>query len=839
VSICVETIRAAAKNPELKESEIKALQDELRKRARVLQANNAGLSANEALLKAGQDFAKNAELQALAQKRNRLLSIERRKAIHSILSSSFKGDYANGLKALIVGVQSGKKFGRMSADAEITALSHEYSGKLMADLSRVDGGIDLIVSGEMDDEIAEVLWRLNTDGAELTGLDPRAIGIGKAVHKWQEIARVQANEAGAWIGRTPGWIVTQSHASNKITADREGWMAMMRDRADLGRMMAETDADDIDTLLGSIYDGLASGIHLKSPGGAGEAQAKGLKGMARGLSHDRTIHFKSAADWLAYNKAFGEGTLMEAINFGLMNTARATGLMRVWGPNHTDTYQRVVADLLASMRPSDPTGAAKLKADAKSVFNRYMTEVDGTTNLVGSNPGATLSQGIRGVQGMASLGASTLASVGDLGTITMGARHVGGGALEAVAGSVKALFHGAPSAERLEALADMGAVMESLSGKLVTQRFAVDADASGVIGAMQKRFFRWNLQNRWTDSMRMAAAEFMGLTMARRAGEAFGALPDAMRLSLTQYGIDEALWDVFRKGAMRDVDGRKMLTPSAALSATDDALKPLLTARGQSATPRNLDKMRAEIERKFRLYFTDQNGYMMLMPDAAVRGQVKQGTHRGTVPGEGLRFIMQFKSFPLAYTNRIIGREIMQGFKQGGVSGGLFGVGRVAATSILFGYAAMTLKDLAKGKEPRDPFDAGTIGAAMTHGGGAGIFGDILTSQVTNRGQDAGIALLGPTASDVLGSQGLAGIAARAAEGRDPSAAATRFVTGNTPFLNLFYTRLALEWAVLWNLQEWSNPGSLRRMEREMQERTGQEYLISPSRDRLQLENSP
>jgi hypothetical protein len=838
VSICVEAIRTAAKNPELKESEIKALQAELRKRARVLQANNAGMSANDALLKAGQDFAKNAELQALAQKRNRLLSIERRKSIHAVLSSSFKGDYANGLKALIVGVQSGKKFARMSADAEITALSHEYTGKLMADLSRVDGGIDLIVSGEMDNEIAEVLWRLNTEGAELTGLDPRAIGIGKAVHKWQEIARVQANEAGAWIGRTPGWIVTQSHASNKIAADREGWMAMMRERADLGRMMSETDAENVDDLLASIYENLASGVHLKAPGGAGGAEAKGLKGMARGLSHDRTIHFKSAADWLAYNAEFGEGTLMEAISFGLLNTARATGLMRVWGPNHADTYQRVVNDLLASMKSKDPAAATKLKEDAATVYDRYMTTVDGSTNLVGSNTAASFSQGVRAVQGMASLGASVLASVGDGGTIAMGARHVGGSALDALGKAAGALFHGVPKAEQLEAWADMGVVMESLSGKLVSQRFTLDEGAPGILNAMQKRFFRWNLQNRWTDSMRMAVAEFMGMTMARRAGESFAALPDAMRLSLTQYGIDEAMWDVFRTGAMRDVEGRKMLTPSAALGASDEAITPLVVARGQSVTPRNLDRMRAEIERKFRLYFTDQNGYMMLMPDAAVRGQVTQGTKRGTVAGEGIRFIMQFKSFPLAYTNRILGREVMQGFQQGGWSGGLFGLGRVVATSLLFGYAAMTLKDLAKGRTPRDPSDPGTYGAAMAQGGGIGIFGDILTSQVTNRGQDAGIALLGPTAADVLGSQGIAGIAARAAEGRDPSAAASRFITGNTPFLNLFYTRLVLDYAVLWNLQEWANPGSLRRMERELEDRTGQEFLISP-RDRLQLEDSP
>lgn len=44
-----------------------------------------------------------------------------------------------------------------------------------------------------------------------------------------------------------------------------------------------------------------------------------------------------------------------------------------------------------------------------------------------------------------------------------------------------------------------------------------------------------------------------------------------------------------------------------------------------------------------------------------------------------------------------------------------------------------------------------------------------------------------------------------------------RFVQGNTSFLNLFYTRIALDYLVFYRLQEWMNPRSLSRMESEMQ----------------------
>ena len=120
--------------------------------------------------------------------------------------------------------------------------------------------------------------------------------------------------------------------------------------------------------------------------------------------------------------------------------------------------------------------------------------------------------------------------------------------------------------------------------------------------------------------------------------------------------------------------------------------------------------------------------------------------------------------------------------------------------------------------------------AAIQQGGGAGLYSDLLFSQIVDRRfGDAGLQLFGPTVSDLFGSQGVAGIAARAVEGKDPSAAAVRFVQGNTPFMNLFYVKPVLDYLVFWHAQEAMNPGSLRRMEAEMEKRSGQQFLISPA----------
>ena len=57
---------------------------------------------------------------------------------------------------------------------------------------------------------------------------------------------------------------------------------------------------------------------------------------------------------------------------------------------------------------------------------------------------------------------------------------------------------------------------------------------------------------------------------------------------------------------------------------------------------------------------------------------------------------------------------------------------------------------------------------------------------------------------------------------------ALKLVQDNTPFLNLFYLRRALDYLMFHSLQESMNPGYLRRAEHSLQKRTGQTFFLSP-----------
>ena len=333
---------------------------------------------------------------------------------------------------------------------------------------------------------------------------------------------------------------------------------------------------------------------------------------------------------------------------------------------------------------------------------------------------------------------------------------------------------------------------------------------------MQQGFFKLNGQNWWTDSLRFAAAEMLSHNLAGQAGKTFDQLNPMLAKTLGLYGLDAKGWDIARK-SITEQDGRAFISPDGI---------------GDAAVAKAL-----------RSYFTDQNGYLLLSPDAETRYLTKLGTQKGTAAGELVRFMAQFKSFTVAFTQRMAGRELISHidpnvrgagvWKAAAQSGQAWiGMANVIAMSTLFGYLAMSMKDVVKGKEPRDPTDLKTALAAMQQGGGLGIMGDFLFGQQNRMGGGFIGTLAGPLAGDIE-NIAQAYFSAREAA-LDPEKEAKlgddlwRLTYTNLPGNNLFYIKPILEYLVLWNFQEMMNPGAMQRMEKRAAEQ-GQEYFISPT----------
>lgn len=827
---CLEAITKAA-GRELTEAETKQLSRELDRRARAIRATDTALSLEDAALKAADELGKSVTLAAAIEKRNAAINLKRRSAALGFIRESFAADPALGLRSLLTGTQRSRLGARRSAAAEQEQLRGYYLSGLLADLERT-GHLSILTSGAADRDVARALWRLDDPEPDVGGLMPQAVEIAKVVRKWQEVARVDANKAGAWIGKLPGYVVRQSHDMWEIRrAGFEAWKAEVLPKLDLGRMAV--DIDNIDDYLREVYTGLATGLHLKTSPDAKAGAFKGPANLAKRVSQERVLHFKDADAWHDYNQRFGAGNLREALFNGLSRSADSTGLMRVLGTNPGANFDQLVDEIASGLR-RDPEKLAKFANEVGTpqspgaVRNRLL-QVDGSLRIPVNQMIARASSSFRAIETMAKLGGSVISSVSDIPVYASEMRFQGRGFLSSMAEAIGGLFKGRAKGEQREILSSLGVAFDSMIGD-ITRWGAHDDSFPGRLSRMTQTFFKLNLQQWWTDSLLGSAALSMSHDLGQQLGKAWVDLRPDLRRVLELYRIEAADWRALNSVTARKADdGRSYLTPELALQIRDDVVPGTFKRKNAD---RARDAYREELAAKLRTFYTDRTRTAVLHPDAETLAIMRQGTRSGTVSGEAARFIGQFKSFSISYLQKIIGREVYgrgsdslrQALKNG--HGEMQGLATVILWSTVFGYGAMSVKDLLKGRNPRDPKDHKTWMAALTQGGGLGIYGDFLFGESNRFGGGLWSTALGPAASTV---NDVYDLYQRVKAGDDAGARAFQVALSNTPFVNLFYTRTALDYLLLYRIQEALNPGYVRRLEQRVKRENGQEFWLPPT----------
>jgi len=224
---------------------------------------------------------------------------------------------------------------------------------------------------------------------------------------------------------------------------------------------------------------------------------------------------------------------------------------------------------------------------------------------------------------------------------------------------------------------------------------------------------------------------------------------------------------------------------------------------------------RRDLELSLLRFFADETSYGMIEVDARARRTLTLGQRPGTFAGEAIRFITQFKGFPIAFAQRVGGRALF-GHMHGPKSLSYWGhIGTILAGMTMAGYAAMTFKDIAKGYwPPRDLADPATWAAAFVQGGAAGVYGDFLFARVNRFGGGITETAIGPgigSTFDLIDLILKARDASISAEEEVRLADGLNFALQNTPFINLFYTRPALDYLFINSMREAASPGYLKR----------------------------
>jgi len=851
----------------LAKSSIKAARkDEIINQIKIAQAEQKISSIDEINVdKISQEVSEQIKLQKKINKRNAIENeIKGRKYVEYIFDN-FNDDPAEGLISILVGTNRRVTGARASVatqqQASVNQLIAGFNAKLKNEKS-----FQLFDKADKETQrrIVRTMYELNQKKTAMeeqlgmkppiTETNPDIIRLAEAMEGYSEMIRLKLNDRGANISKLWGYIVRQSHdpylvrdaakvlgknledmddgidpnlkSKKDINYNRnyKAWRDFVMEKLDQERTFAGV--EDIEEFMLFVYNSLVKNQYLKSDGAEftfGSRQTARSKDVAKaaGLSAKRVLHFKTADNWFDYNDKFGVGNLKESFFSGLQTAGRNIGIMDTLGTKPADNFSKIkkaVGNKLNKLGRS----TQDLASDAK--FDKFLKVVDGSIYTVENFAVAKYSAIARAIASMAKLGGATVSAAADIGLYGSEMRYQGrsflGGMAEAVGslGKIKNTQQKKDIAEGLGFIADN--TIYDVAG-----RYQVGDNLSKGFTKAQRFFFKLNLLSWWTNTLKEGSMLGMANYFAKQKNLAFDSLNPQLKSLFNVYNIDSTKWNIIRKTAMEKADDGKEFINIGLLDQISDADVKKITGLD------DLSKRELQIEKdKFKASVSgmllDRSIYAVIEPDARVRATLTQGYLGGTGMGEAIRFFGQFKAFPLSIVQKVLGREIDY-FKgpNKDLARGIVGLGSIIVTSGLLGYLSMTIKDLLKGRSPRDPTKLNSVMAAFLQGGGLGIYGDVLFQETRSGGDIIG-NIAGPvplTAFDLVQAikYGIRG------EGGKAGRTAYRAVSQSIPFMNLFYLKTAFDYLIGYQIMETMSPGTLRRIERRMKKNYNQDFLLT------------
>ena len=740
------------------------------------------------------------------------------KIIDAVDTSNGKINPIQAVRGYLVGMQKFSKITRNSIGIKQASLENVEITKLVNDIRNINKDAwDDFSSGRMDLEIMREMI------GEPTGIK-NAKEIARVLKASQNSWRLRLNDLGANIGLLDDWITRTTHDTDKmanaskdsrlLADNRLAWVEYIQTKLNLKRTFSDVnDPVEINKILSSIYDSLMTGDHLKY---GGTNSIYGTRNVTNRLNSSRVLHFKSLEARQEYNIKFGEPSLQTSVFNVLTSSAKNIVIMQELGTNPQDTFNKILALLKKRYKNSDYTVVRDLNFEN---FRGEFAQIDGSANAIGGQTLAKIGMVVRSTGDMARLGGTVITSFGDLAPYMASSNFQGRGLLTGLGEALNGLAGGSNRAamEALEVVSK--SVVVANRGNV----FGDGADSFGAMGNLRNKFFKWNGLNGWIASLKSSMALGVSRFYGALIDTKFFDLQKRERNFLTLYGIDEGKWDMLRSIKTLAADDKRYITAEGAKDIPDSVVNKYV---GRKLSARELRNFKNDLELTWRNVLNDQGTHGTPEPDTQIRAITNMGTIKGTAMGEVNRFVMQYKNFAVSLYKKILRREMDS---YGPDESKLIGATMIASTLMLgtiFGYIVLSVKDMLSGRSPRDPKKISVLMQAFVQGGGGGIYGDFLMSEVQNQyGNGVFETALGPTASDIKKFIDMVKTM------NEPKKAGKKFLQlaeGHTPFINLYYTKAAYDYLIGYQIKEYLDPGFFNRMKERNEKNRGQTYYFKP-----------
>jgi len=649
--------------------------------------------------------------------------------------------------------------------------------------------------------------------------DAAAKGLTKAWKDTHEWLRRRFNAAGGAIGELENWGLPQRHDPRALRkAGLQRWIETIRPQLDVARMRhpltgGPIGAKELDGILEEVFWQVTTeGWIERKP----LRQAFGRGALANQRAEHRFLVFRDAESWLAYQRDFGGGGDPFAAMMAHDNAmAKDIAAMEILGPNPGGTIEwmkqaitKEAQEVAAGLKPGRLGGVKPQKALNKAAtrsnrIDEVWGSIRGDLNTPVNATFANTFAGIRNVITASVLGSAAISSLSDAGSSMAARKFAGLKAGNAIFDIVKSFS----TYSRREAVA-AGLILDSAQHVFHTQaRYVGTLAGPEWAQYLADRVLTLSGLTPWTQSARHAFGLAFQTEIGARVGASFDQLPDALRATFARHGLRARDWELMRKAPLHQ---EQLLRPAEIADRIDERL-----------AERYLEMIQAEMDHA--------------VPDSSHRSRtVLIGQNQpGTFVGEVLRSFSQFKSFGAVFVilhgmrvhNMLAGRKVAAGATY---------AGSLLIGTTIFGGAALQLKQIAAGREAREMGDAAFWGAAMLQGGGLGIYGDFLFSNLNRFGGGFATTLAGPTAGRANDFWNLtAGNVAQLLSGEKThfGRELVKFIGGNVPGSNIWYLRLAWERIFIDQLQYLVDPEAnkaFKRKQQTLKREYGQEYFWKP-----------
>jgi hypothetical protein len=446
------------------------------------------------------------------------------------------------------------------------------------------------------------------------------------------------------IKQYKNYIARQSHNIEKIkAAGFEQWYKDIQPRIDWNRM--DTPISKHKETLQRVYNEVIAGVYdIETPNGVIGTDFRVGANVADKVSQSRSLIFKRD-QWFDYNQKYGHATLAASYLKALDRAGQTSALMRVLGVNPEATLTRAMEAMQSELMITNPTAAAKL-IQKKSLILGNLEILDGRAQIAGNINFAKIASNVRLLQSMSKLGAAVFASTADLAVYGANTRYEGrGNMFKGIGEAVSGLVSRNKGNAREEILNGLDVVFDHTIANIM-QQFTKHGNFTDNLSAATRVYTKMNLQVPWTTSLQKSAAIGLSNYIGNNAAKTFDALSDDMKRMFKIHSIDRAKWDVIRKTVNEAEDGRLYIDVRAIQDLPNEAIAGFITANWRTVTDVSIARAKESIATDLRSMFIDRAESAVPSTDKRVQAAMTGRTQRGTLWGEIVRSIGQFKSFP-------------------------------------------------------------------------------------------------------------------------------------------------------------------------------------------------